>query len=224
MKAAYRNRAVFVLMFIVFCLGCTVSGGKGPDNPGIAVLSVSPTTLNFELKDPESSSYESTFDVKNIGKGTMYWVVTEPCVFADCDPGYGWLTDGMNRVKVLLKDKEIQSSTSGMICINSTGGTCHITVNVDLYIHIGGRVTDSKTGESVADAQISFGVPASFPTWSNTNGYYDCWVLKEAVFDTGGNATVTAVKNEYEMYTYTGKLGDSSNPPFYTHDFAMTHK
>jgi hypothetical protein len=228
LKGAYRVQSSVILSFMVFALGCTVSGGKSPDSPppGGAVLSVHPTTIEFEIKDPASSSYESSFDVNNIGSGTMYWEIAEFCDFADCDPDSGWLVDDTAKVTVLLKDKQIQTSTSGMICINSTGGTSHITVTVDFFVHLSGRVV-TRAGESyvaVPGAQVSFGAQYTETTISDSNGYYDYWARKEEVVDQNEFITSKATKAGYEDLPYTGRFDKSGNPPVYTHDFVMIPK
>jgi hypothetical protein len=218
-KAVYRALEIVILLLAGFSLGCTVSGGKVPNDPS-TMLSVTPTALKFEIKDPASSSYEGFLDVKNLGGGKLYWEVTGPCSFATCDPDSGWLTDDTGRVKVLVSNK-IQSSANGTICIDSTGGTCHVAVTVDIFLHLRGRVTDTMTGYGIEDARIFFGLTSSAFCWSDPDGYYDVWVLKEEALDSSGLVTALAEKNGYQDCP-SGKFTIGINPPVYTYDFEMT--
>jgi len=217
-------RTVGVVLLAALTSGCSLSGGKGSDAPppGVAELSIAPTTLEFTIKDPyDRGSFIGSFEVKNTGVGKLVWHISELCDFVTCDPEYGSITDETSTVTVNLDNKAVLSNMNGMLCIDSNGGEGRISLVVDVLILVSGRILDHATGSAVAGAQISFGV-ASYPTvTSDLEGYYEAWTHESDVLD-GSEIIVSAVKDGYQDYYFKGKPIVRKNPPGYTHDLTMT--
>lgn len=220
-KAVLRTAGVLLLAALTS--GCSLSGGNDSDAPppGVAELSIAPTTLAFTIKDPNDlDSYVGSFEVKNKGVGKLVWHVAEQCDFATCDPEYGSITDEASTVTVSLDSKTVQSNMNGMLCIDSNGGEVHVSLVVDVLILVSGTVLDDETGAPVAGARISFGAD-SFPTvTSDLEGHYEVWTHESDVLD-GSDIIVKAVKDGYQDYYFKGKPLVRNSPPGYTHHARM---
>jgi hypothetical protein len=222
-----RGKAVLctagVLLLLALTSGCSVSGEKDSDAPppGIAELSIAPTSLAFTIKDPcDQGSYIGSFEVRNTGVGKLVWHVAEQCDFATCDPEYGAITDGASTVTVSLDSKTVQSNMNGTLCIDSNGGEVHVSLVVDVLILVSGTVLDDETGAPVDGARISFGIGSSPTVTTGLDGYYEVWTHDSDVLD-GSDIIISAVKDGYHDYYFKGKPLVRKNPPGFTHDARM---
>ena len=174
--------------------------------PTSPVLSVSPTSLDFE-----AAQTQKTFNISNAGVGTLTWSVSEDKTWLSVSPTSG-TEDATITVNVDRSGLSTGDYTAGII-VSSNGGneTVHVAMEVGGTYSISGRVTDSS-GNPSSGVTISDG--AGHTATTDSNGNYTIGDLS------AGSYTLTPSKSDY---TFSPASRTVSVPPSATgQDFTGT--
>ena len=118
-------------------------------------LSVTPTALDFG-----SNESSKTFNISNIGNGTLTWNVSDDKDWISVSPAAGSTTSGSNQITVSVDRTNLSGGTfSGTVTVTSNGGTKTISVSV----------VNEAPQLSVTPLTLDFGLNETSKTFAITN-------------------------------------------------------
>lgn len=98
--------------------------------PPTPVLSVDPVSLDFE-----DALTSLTFEITNVGTGTLTWSITDDAAWLSCSPASGTTTVETDTITVTVDRTGIETgSYSATITVTSDGGTQEINVAMEAVV------------------------------------------------------------------------------------------
>ena len=158
----------------------TVSPGMNRDasvllEPIVPVLSVSPAKLDFE-----EETTTLALDIKNTGKGTLQWSLSEDIGWLSCQPDKGTTTNETSSIVVTVSREGLdRGNYNGTIVVSSNGGSQTIQVSMTVEavkLEVQPKSLDFGASETTIQLALSNAgtgtinyTVASSDTWLTTN-------------------------------------------------------